>query len=162
MEPLDFVQSRSRALLRGTAWLLGTLTLAMSVPAFAATPPQVTLSALARQEGWDPDVADPRPNMDRDIPRDFPVPATSHDLKASNAVPVASVTGTPDEAESFYRVVFSAQGWRVKKQVKFAGHITLIACKASQCVNLSSSSPAVDEKNPNRITMTFFEDKGSG
>ena len=160
MAPFNFAQSPSRVILCGAAWLIGALMLAMGVPAFAATPAQITLGALARQEGWDPDAGDPRPNLAREIPRDFPVPATSHHLVASNFFPSASVTGTPEEVESFYSVVFSAQGWRVRKQVKFAGHITLIACKASQCVNLSSSSPTVDETNPNLIKMMFFEDKG--
>ena len=151
----------SRALAFGITAFVGAPTIVMSVPVFAGTPPSITLAALAHQEGWDPEGGDipGHPNLARGIPRDFPVPAASHDLHASNTFDAASVTGTPEQAEAFYDAMFPAQGWRVKKRVKFAGHITLIACKESQCVNLSSSSPQVDESNPNIIHMLFFPEK---
>ena len=145
----------------GVTWFIVTLTIAMSVPAFAGTPPSITLAALARQEGWDPEGGDipGHPNLARGIPRDFPVPAASHNLHASNTVDSASVSGTPEQAEAFYDVMFPALGWHVKKRLKFAGHITLIACKESQCVNLSSSSAQVDQSNPNIINMLFFPER---
>lgn len=150
-----------RALALSITFLVGALTIATSIPAFAGTPPSIMLAALARQEGWDPEGGDTpgHPNLARGIPRDFPVPAASHDLHASNAADAASVTGTPEQAEAFYDVIFPALGWRVKKRLKFAGHITYIACKESQCVNLSSSSPQVDQSNPNIIHMSFFPER---
>lgn len=144
---------------RATSFTLTMLALAYSLPAFAAAPAATTLGALARQEGWDPDAGDPRPNLAREIPRDFPVPVTSHHLVASNVFPKATVSGTPEETDAFYSAVFPAQGWTVKKHLKFAGHITIIACKAGECVNLSSNSAEVDASNPNLIKMSFYPEK---
>jgi hypothetical protein len=53
----------TRAFFHVTTWMIGTLTLASALPAFAAPPPLITLAALARQEGWHPDAGDPRPNL---------------------------------------------------------------------------------------------------
>lgn len=137
--------------------LFGALATMASVAAFADAPPAITLAALAHQEGWNPDEGDP-PNLARAIPRDFPVPATSHHLTASNVMPAASVTGTPEAAENFYATVFPAQGWRIKRQLKFPGKIGLVACKAGQCVNVSCSSPQVDPSNPDIIKLLFFKE----
>ena len=125
-----------------------------------AAPTMKTLAQLAREEGWDPDAGD-RPNLDKDIPRDFPVPAGSHHLVASNTVPFASVTGgtTPAETEEFYRSVFAMQGWHIIKEVKFSGFINFIACKSGQCAGVSSSSAEVDPSHPNLIKLHFFKDK---
>lgn len=142
----------------GRALLCGvTLAGGLTTSALADTPAAITLSALALQEGWNPDQGDP-PNMARAIPRDFPVPVASHHLKASNAFPAASVTGTPEQAEAFYNTVLLAQGWQVKKRVKFPGKIAIVACKTGQCVNVSCSSPQVDPSNPNIIRLLFFKE----
>lgn len=155
---MKWIESRRAlrsALLCGTAWFVGTLTIGTFAPAFAGAPPAITLAALARQEGWNPDEGAPL-NMWHTIPRDFPVPATSHHLTASNGFPAASVTGTPEQAEAFYTHVLPAQGWRIKRQVKFPGKFVLVACKTSQCVNLNCSSSQIDQSNPNLIRLLFF------
>jgi len=136
---------------------LGTVVLS-SMPTPAA-PGVKTLAELAREEGWDPDMGDPRPNLAREIPRDFPVPSGSHHLQASNAVPFASVTGTPAETEEFYRAVFSRQGWHIRKELKFKGFISFIACKNGECAGVSSASAEVDPSNANLIQLHFFPDR---
>jgi len=144
--------SKRRAALFFLAFVLGSM-------AALAGPAQKTLAQLAREEGWDPDVGDPYPALAKEIPRDFPVPASSHHLHASNVAPFASVTGTPAETEEFYRAVFASQGWHIKKELKFRGYITFIACKNGQCVKLSCESEEVGQSNANVIDMQFFKDK---
>ena len=144
--------SKRRAALFFLALVLGSMST-------LAAPGQKTLAQLAREEGWDPDVGDPYPALAKEIPRDFPVPAGSHHLHASNVAPFASVTGTPAETEEFYRTMFASQGWHINKELKFRGYITFIACKSGQCVKLSCSSAEVDESHPNQIKMQFFKDK---
>jgi hypothetical protein len=124
-----------------------------------AAPGIKTLAELARAEGWDPDFGDPRPNLAKEIPRDFPVPSGSHNLHASNAFPFASVSGTPAETEEFYRAVFPIQGWHIRKEVKFKGFISFIACKGGECAGVSSASAEVDAANANLIQLHFFPDK---
>ena len=136
---------------------LGTVALA-SMSTLAA-PGMKTLAELAREEGWDPDFGDPRPNLAKEIPRDFPIPSSSHNLHASNAFPFASVTGTPAETEEFYRAAFASQGWHIKKEVKFKGYISFIACKNGECAGVSSASAEVDASNANLIQLHFFPDK---
>ena len=134
-------------------------TVALGSMATLAAPGLKTLAELAREEGWDPDFGDPRPNMATEIPRDFPVPNGSHKLHASNVFPFASVSGTPAETEGFYRAVFASQGWHIRKEVKFKGYISFIACKGGECVGVSSASAEVDASNANLIQLHFFPDK---
>jgi len=134
-------------------------TIALGTMAALAAPGMKTLAQLAREEGWDPDFGDPRPNLAREIPRDFPVPSGSHKLQASNAFPFASVTGTPAETEEFYRAVFASQGWHIKKEVKFKGFISFVACKNGECAGVSSASAEVDAHNANLIQLHFFPDR---
>lgn len=139
------------------------LILASAAPAFA-DPAMKTIAQLAREEGWNPDQIDSvsgLSNLAKDIPRDFPVPASSHNLEASNAVAAASVTGTAEEAETFYREVFQLQGWHIDKQLKLPGYIAIVACKAGQCVNLSAASPGGVSGDPNEINFLFFKEKKS-
>lgn len=134
--------------------LLGAL---LCGPAFAAAPAMITLAQLAQQEGWNPDEGDP-PNMHKGIPRDFPVPAFSHHLTASNGVSAAGVEGVnAKQAASFYRQVFALKNWHIDKEVKLPGYINFIACKKTQCVNLDAASPGGIAGDPNKMNLLFFK-----
>lgn len=122
-------------------------------------PPIITLSQLAQQEGWDPNAGSP-PNMYKDIPRDFPVPASSHDLSASNGVGAAGVKGVnADQAESFYNQVFKMQNWRIDKHMNLPGCVSFVACRQDgACVNLTAASPDGMCSGANEMKMLFFKD----
>jgi hypothetical protein len=154
---------------RSCLWVILFAPILWSASAVADVPPMKTIVALALEEGWKPDLYDPAThltNLDKDIPRDFPLPAASHHLVASNAVPAASVSGTPAQVEAFYSAVLPSQGWTIKKHLKFPGsgaepgpgRVTFIACKAGQCVNLSSSSKTWDAQHPDLIKLLFFKE----
>ncbi|HET7314481.1 MAG TPA: hypothetical protein VFJ08_09035 [Salinisphaera sp.] len=118
-----------------------------------------TLGQMARAEGWDPDAVSVPGylNMEKHIPRDFPVPADAHDLTASNAVPFVGIKGvTAEEAEPFYHKMFARLGWSIHKEVKLPGYINFIACpETGWCVNLSAASPG-GAVSPPGLNMQFF------
>lgn len=122
-----------------------------SLHVMAAPPAMKTIGQLYREEnnGEDPDrmmnggiwgrvIA-----MDKGIPRDFPVPASSRDLKASGVMPKASVTGTMALAEAFYTEILPLKGWHIYRRIKipskgYGGVFSLVACQVSQCVTLNA------------------------
>jgi hypothetical protein len=126
----------------------------------AQVPPMTTIGQLATKEGMHPDYYDSALhlyNLAKDIPRDFPIPADSHQLQASNAMPFASVSGpTPQETESFYLRVFPLEGWSITKHFGFRGYTEFHACKGNQCVNLSCGTSEVVGEDGNRIKFQFF------
>lgn len=121
-----------------------------------------TLGQMARAQGWDPDAPSVAGhlNMDRRIPRDFPVPAQGHDLSASNAVPAVGVEGvTAEQAGPFYREIFAQRNWSIRKETRLPGYIDFVACPPSgRCVNLSASSPN-GIAGPPGLKMLFFDPK---
>ena len=130
-------------------------------------PPMTTIGQLATKEGMHPDYYDDRThlyNLNKDIPRDFPIPADSHQLEAGNAFPFATVSGpTPQETESFYLIIFQLQGWGIRKHLKFGGggFTEFIACKGNECVNLScGTSEWVGKDDENKIKFHFGKDDG--
>ena len=124
----------------------------LSMAVFAAKPASVTIAQLDRQEGHDP------AQIAQGIPRDFPLPAGSHDLVANSTLSIGSVKGVDAEtAEQFYRDYFKRAAWDVVKQAKAPGFIMLTACQKSgaQCVKLSASSPGGMGGTPNLMRFTF-------
>ncbi|PKO43676.1 MAG: hypothetical protein CVU30_06555 [Betaproteobacteria bacterium HGW-Betaproteobacteria-3] len=123
-----------------------------SLHVMAAPPAMKTIGQLYREEnnGEDPDrmmnggiwgrvIA-----MDKGIPRDFPVPASSRDLKASGVMPIASVTGTMALAEDFYTEILPLKGWHIYRRIKVpsqvhGGVFSIVACQVSQCVTLNAN-----------------------
>ncbi|EKF73024.1 hypothetical protein A11A3_15774 [Alcanivorax hongdengensis A-11-3] len=128
-------------------------------PAMAAAPAMTTLGALAREEGWNPDAGNP-PNMDKSIPRDFPVPISAHDLSASNGVGAAGVKGVnAEQAEAFYNQVFKMQNWRVDTHMSLPGCDSFVACREDGvCVNLTAVSEGGMCSDPGEMNMLFFQD----
>lgn len=119
-----------------------------------------TLGDLARSEGWDPDFRqspDGTPNMAAAIPRDFPIPANSRNLYASNAVPAALFSGNPETAKRFYRTEFAKQGWQIDREINVRGYMAMVACKKKQCVNLSTSTSDTDPDDHSSIRLIFFK-----
>ena len=124
----------------------------LSMAVFAAKPASVTIAQLDRQEGHDP------AQMAKGIPRDFPLPAGSHDLVANATLRIGSVKGVDAQAvQRFYPPFFKRAGWDVVRQAKAPGFIMLTACQHSgeQCVKLSASSPGGMGGTPNLMRFTF-------
>ena len=143
---------------------LGTLllvALAMgSVAALAAAPAAKTFAQMWQAQHVDPDYQEPGsrfPNVNKGIPRDFPVPASSHDLHASNAASVASVSGpTPAEAKAFYLEILPLQGWTISEQLDLLPqNYSVVAHKGSQWVNIGAED---SESNKYTIQFNFFEE----
>lgn len=115
-------------------------------PSAAQLPPMKTIGQMAKTE---------HDTLAEGIPRDFPVPASSRDLQASNAIPFASVSGGPKITAEFYGVVLPAMGWTIKKKVLLPAIVSFVACKGSQCVNIGSGHGNASDK-PTEINFQFF------
>lgn len=111
-------------------------------------PPMKTIGQMAVAGDVDTELAE-------GIPRDFPVPASSRDLEASNAIPFASVSGGPELAAEFYGIVLPAMGWSINKKLQLPGLVSIVACKAGQCVNIGSGHGNASDK-PTQIDFQFF------
>lgn len=124
----------------------------ISQPAYAqdttATqlPPMTTIGQLADAE---------ETTLAESVPRNFPIPATSHNLDASNAIPFASVSGGPETTADFYGVVLPAMGWTIKDKVLLPAIVSFVACKGGQCVNIGSGHGNASDK-PTEIDFQFF------
>lgn len=148
--------------IRSMALLVPAICLGASAVAADLTPSK-TIAQLAQEQGSDPDYRDPtsgRTNMAQDVPRDFPVPAESRDLHYSNFASIVSLSGTPQQAKAFYEEeIFKTQTWTVEDRIEMVwkGKIEygIVACKLSQCVNVSSNND--DPYSKNTIKLHFFK-----
>ncbi len=123
-----------------TTLRLGLCALSVVTLNVMATPPSMkTIGQLYREEngGDDPDrmmnggiwgrvIA-----MDKGIPRDFPVPASSRDLKVSGVIPNASVTGTMALAEAFYTEILPRRVGISTGESKFQARFTGVFFQSS-------------------------------
>ncbi|NKF21012.1 hypothetical protein [Solimonas marina] len=120
----------------------------------------LTLAQLARNEGWHPDHESVPGylDLDKDIPRDFPVPDSAHELSASNAVAAAGVKGvTAAQATTFYREAFARLNWSIRREMHLPGYAVFVACpQTGRCVNLSVADPG-GAVSPAGMKMTFFD-----
>ncbi|MDX1804891.1 MAG: hypothetical protein R3292_12485 [Alcanivorax sp.] len=136
---------------RPIAIAVALLPAGVPISALAAAP-SISIAQLDRQEGHDPT------HMAKGIPRDFPLPASSHHLVANTTLSLGTVQGVDATiAEHFYHHYFKQAGWDVLKQAKAPGFIMLTACQKSgeQCVRLSASSPGGMTSTPNQLRFTF-------
>lgn len=124
--------------------IVAALSVGLMSAAFAAKPASITIAGLDRKEGHDP------AKMAKGIPRDFPLPAGSHDLVANSTLDIGSVAGIgADQVAPFYLPFFRRAHWDVIRNTQVPGFVMLTACQHSgeRCVKLSASSGGMSDKD---------------